>query len=88
MADIFRRHDYIYGYVNPEKELNAGIWTLYAGATAFLIARVWTKLERRSGLWWDDYILLLAWVSKGWLKRMDGRSPTPYRSILRLQISS
>ncbi|KAK4494540.1 hypothetical protein PRZ48_013896 [Zasmidium cellare] len=49
-------------YVNPEEELNAGIWTLYAGATVFLAARVWTKIFRRHGLWWDDYILLVAWV--------------------------
>lgn len=49
-------------YVNPENELNAGIWTLYASATTFLAARVWTKLFRRHGLWFDDYILLTAWV--------------------------
>lgn len=50
-------------YVNPEEELNAGIWTLYAGATAFLAARIWTKAFCRNGLWYDDYILLLCWVS-------------------------
>ncbi|EKG15479.1 hypothetical protein MPH_07291 [Macrophomina phaseolina MS6] len=51
-----------HGYVNPEKELNAGLWTLYAGATAFLALRVWIKITRRHGLWYDDYILLVSWI--------------------------
>ena len=59
--DVVRRNPNI-NYVNPEKELNAGIWSLYAGATAFLAARIWTKHSRGHGLWYDDYILLVAWV--------------------------
>lgn len=51
-------------YVNPNKQLYAGIWSLYTGATAFLIARLWVKISRRHGLWWDDYILLFAWVGR------------------------
>ncbi|EOD44561.1 hypothetical protein GTA08_BOTSDO04664 [Neofusicoccum parvum] len=63
MMILRRNHDDSHhGYVNPEKELNAGIWTLYAGATAFLAARIWTKITRRHGLWYDDYILLAAWL--------------------------
>lgn len=49
-------------YIHPEKELYAGIWTLYAGATAFLAARLWVKTTRRHGLWYDDYILIVCWV--------------------------
>lgn len=56
----YKRNPDIY-YVNPEKELNAGIWTLYAGATTLLAARIWSKL-RRHGLWYDDFILLVTWV--------------------------
>lgn len=48
-------------YINPNKQLYAGIWSLYTGATAFLLARLWVKISRRHGLWWDDYILLFAW---------------------------
>lgn len=52
-----------HGYVDPAKELNAGLWTLFAGASAFLALRVWIKITRRHGLWYDDYILILSWVS-------------------------
>lgn len=51
-------------YVHPETEVYTGLWCLHAGATAFLAARLWTKLTRRHGLWWDDYILIIAWVRK------------------------
>lgn len=44
-------------------QLNAGIWSLYVGATAFLIARLYSKRSRNHRLWYDDYILLFAWVS-------------------------
>ena len=35
--------------------------TLFCGA--FLGLRIYAKLSRRQGLWWDDYILILSWVS-------------------------
>ncbi|OJD32664.1 uncharacterized protein BKCO1_3700055 [Diplodia corticola] len=54
--------DVHHDYVNPEKELNAGLWSLYAGATAFLALRIWIKVTRRHGLWWDDHILLISWL--------------------------
>lgn len=59
--DVLRRNPDIQ-YVDPQKELNIGLWTLYAGATGFLAARAWSKVTRRHGLWWDDYVLLFAWV--------------------------
>ncbi|KAH7380436.1 hypothetical protein DE146DRAFT_624766 [Phaeosphaeria sp. MPI-PUGE-AT-0046c] len=51
------RHD----YVDPSVQLNTGLWTLFAGATIFLALRVWIKITRRHGLWYDDYILLISW---------------------------
>lgn len=58
-----RNHDGSgHGYVNPEVPLNLGLWFLYAGATGFLALRVWIKITRRHGLWWDDWILLVTWV--------------------------
>ncbi|KAI8943051.1 hypothetical protein NX059_001087 [Plenodomus lindquistii] len=57
-----RKHDdTAHGYVDPRVELNIGIWTLFAGATLFLALRVWIKLTRRHGLWWDDHILIVSW---------------------------
>lgn len=52
-----------HGYVDPSVQLNAGLWTLFAGASTFLAARLWIKITRRHGLWWDDYILIVCWVS-------------------------
>ncbi|PNH34655.1 hypothetical protein VD0002_g1684 [Verticillium dahliae] len=48
-------------FVNPWTELNAGLWSLFAGATIFLALRLWVKVTRRHGLWYDDYILLVSW---------------------------
>ncbi|KAH8167132.1 hypothetical protein CIB48_g1116 [Xylaria polymorpha] len=43
--------------------LNAVNWTLTALAAVFLSLRVYCKLSRGRGLWWDDYILLVAFAS-------------------------
>lgn len=55
--------DSITNYVNPETELNAGLWSLFSGATVFLMLRIYCKITRGHGLWYDDYVLILAWVS-------------------------
>ena len=61
--DVFTRNPDL-DFVDPHKELNIGIWTLYTAATLFLAARLWTKIIRHRGLWYDDYILLIAWVGQ------------------------
>ena len=63
--DILRRgeDDPVHKFVNPYKELNIGLWSLFAGASIFLALRIWVKLKWRYGLWYDDYMLLLCWVS-------------------------
>ncbi|KAF2970160.1 hypothetical protein GQX73_g3368 [Xylaria multiplex] len=43
--------------------LNAVNWTLTALSAAFLSLRVYCKLSRGRGLWWDDYILIASFVS-------------------------
>lgn len=48
--------------VDPTNEVNAGLWTLFAVTTLFLAARLWCKITRRHGLWWDDHILIFSWV--------------------------
>ena len=52
-----------YNYYNPATQIYAGLWCLWSGATIFLALRVWCKVSRRHGLWYDDYILIVAWVS-------------------------
>lgn len=60
---IRRNHDDSgHHYVDPSLELNVGLWTMFAGASLFLALRIWIKITRRHGLWWDDHILLIAWV--------------------------
>ncbi|KAF7550933.1 hypothetical protein G7Z17_g5385 [Cylindrodendrum hubeiense] len=49
-------------YVNPWTELNLGLWMLFAGATLFLMLRLYVKVTRRHGLWYDDYILTASWM--------------------------
>lgn len=63
--NYFRREDKdepVHGFVSPYVQLNAGLWTLWAGATALLGLRVWVKLTQRHGLWYDDHILIVSWV--------------------------
>lgn len=61
LSTLTRRKDY--HYYNPAGQVYAGLWCLWAGATMFLAMRVWCKVTRRHGLWYDDYILILSWVS-------------------------
>ncbi|POS74918.1 hypothetical protein DHEL01_v206696 [Diaporthe helianthi] len=49
-------------FVDPSSQVNWGIWTLFVGATAFLALRIWSKMHRRHGLWWDDHILVSSWA--------------------------
>ncbi|ROW00793.1 hypothetical protein VMCG_06499 [Cytospora schulzeri] len=49
-------------FVNPRTQVNWGIWTLFVGVTAFLGTRLGCKIHRRTGLWWDDHILVASWV--------------------------
>ncbi|KAF4960127.1 hypothetical protein FGADI_1145 [Fusarium gaditjirri] len=52
----------VHTFVNPYVELNAGLWSLFAGATIFLWLRLYVKITRRHGMWYDDYILLVSWI--------------------------
>lgn len=38
-------------------------WTLTALASVFLALRLYCKYVSRRALWWDDWILIGAWVS-------------------------
>lgn len=37
-------------------------WWLCFFCGTFLALRIYAKLSRRMGLWWDDHILIGAWV--------------------------
>jgi len=58
-------------HVNPAlphddqgSQLNFTIWLLAALSCGFLSLRIYCKFLRGRGLWWDDYVLCAAWVSK------------------------
>lgn len=57
-----RKDDDDVEYYNPAAEIYIGLWTLLVSATVFLASRLWVKL-RRHGLWYDDHILIFAYVS-------------------------
>lgn len=44
-------------------QVNFTIWLLTALSAAFLALRVYCKFLRHRGLWWDDHVLIAAWVS-------------------------
>ncbi|KAH8653716.1 hypothetical protein BX600DRAFT_526921 [Xylariales sp. PMI_506] len=52
-----------HNFVSPVKAVYTGIWLLFAGATTFLGFRLWCKVTRRTGIWYDDYILVLCWAN-------------------------
>ncbi len=52
---------------NAGSRLNASMWALICVSTPFLALRLYCKFLRHNGLWWDDYVLIGAWVSYGFL---------------------
>ena len=47
---------------NAGPKLNAVVWFLTILSGLFLGLRVYCKHLRHKGLWWDDFILIAAWV--------------------------
>lgn len=40
----------------------AVIWALVGMSTVFLALRIYCKIWRSRGLWWDDLVLIISWV--------------------------
>ena len=49
-------------FPNRGPEVSAGIWVLITLSGLHLFPRVYLKIYKLKGLWWDDYILVCAWV--------------------------
>ena len=47
---------------DPGPTVNAAIWSTGAVSTVFLLLRIYCKQIKAKGLWWDDYLLIAAWV--------------------------
>lgn len=69
-------------YINPEKEVDTGLWILFGGATVFVGLRLWSKYSRRNGLWYDDYMLVLSLVSVSQVRFRHKFSPTILQLVL------
>lgn len=44
-------------------QVNFSCWFLTALATLFLGLRIYCKRYRGRGLWWDDWVLIISWIS-------------------------
>lgn len=42
--------------------INAVIWSQVGASLFFLCLRLYCKFKKRSGLWWDDHVLVASWV--------------------------
>lgn len=42
--------------------INAVIWSQVGASLFFLCLRLYCKFKKRSGLWWDDHVLIASWV--------------------------
>ncbi|KAK1996942.1 hypothetical protein LX36DRAFT_579471 [Colletotrichum falcatum] len=40
----------------------AAIWSVLGSSGLFLGLRLYCKFKKRSGLWWDDYVLIASWI--------------------------
>lgn len=48
---------------NPRGVTIVGVlWSMVAFSGVFLGLRLYSKLARSRQLWWDDYLIIVAWV--------------------------
>lgn len=47
-------------YLEPKIDVLAWVFTILSGTVVGL--RIYNKFRRRLQLWWDDYIVIVAWV--------------------------
>jgi hypothetical protein len=52
----------VLSHENAALHLNTTIWLLVGFSASFLGLRLYCKFLRHRGFWWDDYILIGAWV--------------------------
>ncbi|KAI1636242.1 hypothetical protein F4809DRAFT_390719 [Biscogniauxia mediterranea] len=48
---------------NNGPRLLAACWSLAGASLIFLILRIYCKLWRGRGLWWDDHLMIASWIS-------------------------
>lgn len=68
---------------NYGPQLNFTIWLLTILASGFLGLRVYCKFLRHRGLWWDDHVLIAAWVRSDLRERHSGDGECDANALLR-----
>jgi hypothetical protein len=48
--------------VDLRARLNIVVWTLLGSSGLFMTLRLYCKFLQKRRLWWDDYVLVAAWV--------------------------
>ncbi|KAI0595800.1 hypothetical protein F4775DRAFT_594927 [Biscogniauxia sp. FL1348] len=61
--DVPPDFDYHQGLHAPELGVNLGIWITGSLATLFLSLRLYCRICRMTGAWYDDYVLFAAWLT-------------------------
>ncbi|KAI5923811.1 hypothetical protein F4810DRAFT_194831 [Camillea tinctor] len=60
--DVPPDFDYHQGLHEPELGVNLGMWIMGGLATLFLALRLYCRICRMTGAWYDDYVLFAAWL--------------------------
>lgn len=42
--------------------MNTSLWTLVGVSLLFMSLRMYAKITKHRGLWWDDWVLIVSWV--------------------------
>ena len=63
--------------MNRASEIHAFTWTLEIAAMTFVIARMYSRIKLTHNVWWDDYIICLAWVLSSYLDDLPN-TPVPF----------
>ncbi|KAI1636775.1 hypothetical protein F4809DRAFT_607703 [Biscogniauxia mediterranea] len=61
--DVPPDFDFHQGLHEPELGVNLGIWIMGSLATLFLALRLYCRIYRMAGAWYDDYVLFAAWLT-------------------------
>ncbi|KAI1495271.1 hypothetical protein F5X96DRAFT_612854 [Biscogniauxia mediterranea] len=61
--DVPPDFDFHQGLHDPELGVNLGIWIMGSLATLFLALRLYCRIYRMTGAWYDDYVLFAAWLA-------------------------
>ena len=69
---------------NKGPKVNTVCWLVTAMAATFLGLRLFCKFNTHRGLWWDDHVLIVAWVCTPFSVDLSSMSLVPQKKVERL----